>query len=326
MGHDGTVLTASDPAYSAKLYTQFGDSWRISQSESLFDYRPGESTATFTNLAVPYHLVSAATLPASVRAAAERVCRALGVFSQPLLDDCILDVGETGNPQYAMGEALIAAAGVPAGGQPAPGTAPGGSIAIGQTVSGTITAPNSQVNYTFTGPANDIVYLEAKTPCDSALDWNLLRPDGSLKNSNNACGDIGREVLSAAGSWTVQVKSNSSTGPYTFVVLSVPHVVTTPITMGQAINGAITQIGAWYDYTFTATSGEVVDLKHQGACNNNLQWALNRPDGSQQAFSSGCGDVGREVLGQSGTWTVQVYAFQNSTATGPYGFVVQSGQ
>ena len=62
-------------------------------------------------------------------------------------------------------------------------------------------------------------------------------------------------MLSATGTWTVQVKSNSSAGPYAFKVLAVPHVVTTPITMGQAINGSVAQIGAWYDYTFTATVG-----------------------------------------------------------------------
>ena len=326
VGRDGSVLTPSDPAYSTKVYSQFGDSWRVSQSESLFDYRPGESTATFTNLAVPYHAVSADTLSASVRASAERVCRALGVLTAPLLDDCILDVGETGNPQYAEGEALIAAAGVREGGQPPPSTAPGGSIAIGQAVSGSITAPNSQVDYTFTGLANDIVYLESKAPCDNSLDWNLLRPDGSLKNSNSECGDIGREVLSASGTWTVQVKSNGSTGPYAFAILAVPQMVTTPITVGQAISGAVARIGAWYDYTFTATAGEVVDLKQQSACNNNLQWGLYRPDGSQQAGSSGCGTIGRELLGESGTWTVQIYEFQNSTATGPYGFVLQPGQ
>ena len=108
-----------DPAYSTKLYTQFGDSWRISQSESLFDYRPGESTATFTNLAVPYHLVSAGTLAASAQLQPS-VSAVHSACSPQLLDDCILDVGETGNPQYAAAEAIIAAAGMSAGGRHRP--------------------------------------------------------------------------------------------------------------------------------------------------------------------------------------------------------------
>jgi hypothetical protein len=51
---DGTGLPLSDPKFETKLYAQFANSWRISQAESLFDYRPGESTASFTNLRIPY--------------------------------------------------------------------------------------------------------------------------------------------------------------------------------------------------------------------------------------------------------------------------------
>ena len=32
------------------------DAWRIDQAESLFDYEPGQSTATFTDLAYPVEL------------------------------------------------------------------------------------------------------------------------------------------------------------------------------------------------------------------------------------------------------------------------------
>ena len=72
MGRDGTVVPAKstysvatnvldralpsvipvsrlEDAYFDNLYRQFGDSWRVRQGESLFDYLPGQSTATFTN-------------------------------------------------------------------------------------------------------------------------------------------------------------------------------------------------------------------------------------------------------------------------------------
>ncbi len=324
VGRDGTVLIPTDPAYHTKLYAQFGNSWRISQAESLFDYQPGERTATFTNLAIPYHLVDASTLPASTRASAERICRALGVISQPLLDDCILDVAETGNPLLATGESLIAAAGTPPGSEP-PTTAQAGSLAFGQVVSGSITQPNSHASYTFTASANAIVYLKAGATCDNDLHWNLFRPDGSLQGYNLGCGDIGRSVLGTSGTWTVQVASNNgSVGPYSFTVLDVPQVVTTPISLGQRVNGAVTRVGAWYDYTFTATAGQVVFLKAQGTCVNWLQWRLFRPDRSQQSFNGSCGDMGRQVLGQSGTWTVEVYS--DIIATGSFAFTVEASQ
>ncbi len=43
---DGTVLT--EPVAISQLYGEYADSWRVSQSESLFDYQPGESTTSFT--------------------------------------------------------------------------------------------------------------------------------------------------------------------------------------------------------------------------------------------------------------------------------------
>jgi hypothetical protein len=96
VGRDGAAINRSDSQFQTKLYRQFGNSWRIKQSESLFHYWPGESTATFTNLNVPTKEVRAISLPSPTRSNAESVCRAVGVRTQPALDDCILDVGITG--------------------------------------------------------------------------------------------------------------------------------------------------------------------------------------------------------------------------------------
>jgi hypothetical protein len=41
-------LTQVQNAFFEQLYRQFGDSWRVDAGESLFDYAPGQSTATFT--------------------------------------------------------------------------------------------------------------------------------------------------------------------------------------------------------------------------------------------------------------------------------------
>ncbi|HTW08321.1 MAG TPA: RHS repeat-associated core domain-containing protein [Acidimicrobiales bacterium] len=116
----GTTLLLSDPKFEKKLYSQFANSWRISRAESLFDYRPGESTATFTNLKIPYSNYTVASLSASARAKAEAICGALGVRTEPLLDDCILDVGVTGDPGLAAAEAQVAAAGVTTPTAPSP--------------------------------------------------------------------------------------------------------------------------------------------------------------------------------------------------------------
>jgi len=81
------------------LYQEFGDSWRIHQSESLFDYAPGQSTATFTNRRLPSQPIAAASLPNGQAAIA--ICRSLGVTTPERLRACALDVAVTGQAAFS---------------------------------------------------------------------------------------------------------------------------------------------------------------------------------------------------------------------------------
>ncbi|MFT3767107.1 MAG: DNRLRE domain-containing protein [Minicystis sp.] len=113
-GHDGdatndlatrTGAVLASPVSFHTLVSQFGESWRISQAESLFDYASGESTATFTNYACAPRPASAQGLPAATYAAAQSTCAAAGVSDPHLLEACILDVGMTGDASYALSAA-----------------------------------------------------------------------------------------------------------------------------------------------------------------------------------------------------------------------------
>ncbi|WP_222564181.1 VWD domain-containing protein [Novilysobacter antarcticus] len=95
---DGTVL--APPLDSGKLYKVFAAEWRVADEESLFDYRDGESTATYTDLAFPEKHVTRQTLPAAVLKRAEAVCRESGVALQPFLDQCIFDYSVTGEMAF----------------------------------------------------------------------------------------------------------------------------------------------------------------------------------------------------------------------------------
>jgi hypothetical protein len=79
-----------------QLYKTFGNSWRISQAESLFEYGPGETTATYTLTNFPDEYASTGQLSATVRAQAEAICRSAGLVGS-LLNSCILDIGSTGD-------------------------------------------------------------------------------------------------------------------------------------------------------------------------------------------------------------------------------------
>ncbi len=87
-------------AYFNELYREFGDSWRISQAESLFDYAPGESTETFSDRSFPDRFFTLNGLtPVQLRTAVT-TCREAGV-DDALMDGCVFDVAATGNASFA---------------------------------------------------------------------------------------------------------------------------------------------------------------------------------------------------------------------------------
>ncbi|MCI5197562.1 MAG: hypothetical protein D3919_15350, partial [Candidatus Electrothrix sp. AW5] len=99
---DGSIVfDLTNKLTKDELYNQFGNSWRITQEESLFTYAEGEDTATYTDLNFPYELVKASDLSETVRATAEQTCRDAGITDPLLLEDCILDVGMTSDSTFA---------------------------------------------------------------------------------------------------------------------------------------------------------------------------------------------------------------------------------
>ena len=91
------------------IYHVFGNSWRISQAESLFDYEPGKSTATYQKRDFPGRCATPADLPPNTRKEAEQRCRAAGATKEPFFSACVLDVGLTGDPGLADSSADIQA-------------------------------------------------------------------------------------------------------------------------------------------------------------------------------------------------------------------------
>ncbi len=84
-----------------ELYRDFGNSWRISGEDTLFNYRPDESPETFIDPNAPYGPVDACLLPVGEYEAAEAICRGAGVV-EPVLQDCIVDVAIGQEPSAAQ--------------------------------------------------------------------------------------------------------------------------------------------------------------------------------------------------------------------------------
>jgi len=322
---DGTVIDQHDPAFATQLYDPFGKSWRITQAESLFDYGPGESTATFTKPDIPRGPATIDSLDAPTRTKAEGLCRAMGVTSEPTFTDCILDVGITGDSSYAASAAAVqvSTAGLPAG---SAGYGTGAPLAILAKANGTIAKPSQVDKTTFGAKAGDVVYLDAQGACVNGLNWRLTAPSGTNLSLGHACLDLGRFVLPDDGTYTVEVYTDNetATGTYSFQVIASPPERISTLTLGQAISDATDWIGAWHRYTFDGTAGQVVYLDGQGACVNGLLWALDSPSGSRLSLGHACDDLGKITLPDSGSYAVEVYA--DDAAAGPYAFQVRPNE
>lgn len=118
-GDPANDLTSADgtPApplrgVSTYLHTRFAQSWRISQAESLFTYRPGQDSSTFTDVTFPERHVDIRDFPTEEVADAEYDCREVDAGSAR--DGCVLDVLITGGTTFlddalAHGSASVSA-------------------------------------------------------------------------------------------------------------------------------------------------------------------------------------------------------------------------
>lgn len=95
----GSLL--AQPVPFETLYKVFGAGWRVTAETSLFDYAAGESAATFHDLSFPSERVQARNVSGADRRKAESVCRQAGVTGSINIEDCILDVGLTGDAEFA---------------------------------------------------------------------------------------------------------------------------------------------------------------------------------------------------------------------------------
>lgn len=97
---DGTVL--SQPLAQTVLYGEYADSWRIDGDSSLFLYRDGESTETFTDRSFPPNIVTLDDLDPVARAQAEAIAEAAGLVPGTFIfETTVIDIVLTENTAFA---------------------------------------------------------------------------------------------------------------------------------------------------------------------------------------------------------------------------------
>jgi RHS repeat-associated protein len=332
---DGTLLSVSDRDFQTKIYRQFANGWRIKQSESLFHYWPGESTAKFTDLTMPLKAVNASSLSSDTRSKAEAICRSFGAQTEPLLDDCILDVGITGMPGFAAAYAGLSlptasrAATAPAAASSASVPAAGlgtdkYAINIGDTVSpdhpslgaGMIRKSGEKQSYLFSGQAGQIVYVKFGSCDGDGLHLDLYDPTNFGFAGTFGCHDFGPVTLAKSGTYKFVAYPNpgGARAHYTFSVLPTTFEKYS-IKIGDTVSrdhpakgaGSIVRLGERQSYSFSGQAGQIVYVKF-GSCDGvGLHVDLHDPTGFGFAASGGCHDFGPATLAKSGTYQMLAY-------------------
>jgi hypothetical protein len=101
---DGTLLPAAPDkdTRSKTVYGQFADAWRVTDATTLFDYDPGQSTATFTDRSWPHvdPEQALASISPDQQSAASTACAS--ITDPELRAECVYDVEATGDDGYAQ--------------------------------------------------------------------------------------------------------------------------------------------------------------------------------------------------------------------------------
>ena len=167
---DGTLL--QQPLTQDQLYQTFANAWRITQSGSLMDYGPGQTTATFTDDMYPREILTLADLPPDLVAAAAAIVAAAGITDPALAASAIFDYITMGDPNIIAEDAAIGAletSGASAATITAP-SAPAPSLGIAAVVpqtletAGAVTAVTFDINLTSAVATNTVVDYAAVTP------------------------------------------------------------------------------------------------------------------------------------------------------------------
>lgn len=270
----GGAALGEKPTFT-QLYPSYADSWRVTQATSLFDYQSGQNTDTFTDRTFPDKPIVASELPN--RVTAEAVCRRAGITDPVALEDCIVDVGLTGDPGLARAavttQQLFATAG---------------------TALLTIAAPGDTAQLTFAGTAGQKVFIDvpASTLPDQCFPLELRDPGGQLLRPGciiNGNGYIDGTVLPATGQYTLRLDpGGQTTGQARVRVITAVDQKLTVTPGGPEVTSTIGQPGAVTELRFTGIAGQKVFLDVLSSTLPDQCFPLELRDAANKLLRSGC--------------------------------------
>jgi hypothetical protein len=283
---EGVPVDVPDEPRDARreaLYGEFGESWRIDAAESLFDYEPGESTDDFQLPGFPMSSLSIDDLDEVTRREARLDCISLGVTESPWLEDCIFDVGFTGDISWASSARNAAD----------PDSLTWNEMYESQVA---IEGEDTVIMEEFLGQAGDAHFFRfTETMASLGLaNWEVIAPSGDrlFLNCVFRCGQPGEHVLPESGLYVSRLTADpGESGSLTVARNVVPDPQVFDIASGvTSVNlmqlgpgaGTISLPGGEDIYRIDGRSGMTITLTPvdiDGAIQFG-QWKLTDPNGT----------------------------------------------
>jgi RHS repeat-associated protein len=312
---DGTIIDKTQMLDYDTLYRRYGDSWRVTQRESLFAYAPGQSTETFTDKSFPDRSPSA--IPADQQAAAEHLCAALNLPAGAVAG-CVMDVTLTGDAGFAVSTANANA--TAAGKASQTSTAASTNlqhIHARDTVRGHLAA-NGSARYEVDVADDTVGYFAAVPACDQKSDvkWSMDSSDGRPIAGNAICSDLGRVVLSRAGHYLLTVAAGpTSPGDYGLTWLVSRPDKQASLAAGGEASGNIDLPGAEDVYQLDLKDGRDSYFLAAPGCvtTPGVRWRVESGDGAVIGDNTICSDLGRLELRNAGRYVLRVYSYHGGT-------------
>lgn len=321
----GDVRLGTNPS-SDDLNHALADRWRVAKSESLFDYKPGQSSASFSDPNFPAKGLDLSKI--TNLASAESACRDQGVTDPTLLADCILDLAATNDfvfgSRYAQAQKVLLARAGSNTARPAPAERP---IVW---IEGEILDPGSNREYHFDAKAGDVIWVHDPDCVDRAGEFHavflsVIAPSGKRLKADQAC-VYGRSELPEDGTYTVRMSFNyrNETTHYRIPIRFVRPVRRALVAYGQSVSGNIEQRAARDIYSWTGKEGDIVVLQGEGC---QLGWMLVSVYDSQdrEIGGMGCRKGTYFKVPKDGTYQLVINS-DNAAEPGPYRFVFQGGK
>jgi hypothetical protein len=312
---DYAIPYSGSPAYT-DLYRTFGDSWRLSTTDSLFDYtdKPYEA---FDLRQFPKEATSLAQLSADDQAQGATACA--GVHDPDRRDECIFDVAITGEPgiadSYEAIEALVNPAGV---------------LAVGSTSPTRTVEPETVDRWRLEIAKPQTIYLRHTeiTNASGIVEYTITDPAGVDLATLPLDEDYG-PFEATPGVYTISVEApKDATATYGFSVLAVPPDQKFSVSIGDTVGsdtgsgaGNIENWGAKDIYEFSATAGDRIAVAGTDCTDATaiLRWTLYLGESEQTEGNLKCGSSpGRIDIATSGPYRIVVTAAATGISYGDF--------